>query len=69
MQRLSPVGNDVPSGKKTDWSNQVGKVKKHLLLPGKVLCRHPEENTRIIEFTANRENTSPSTTTKEDGLN
>lgn len=69
MQGLSPVGNDMLSAKTPDGSGQMGKLKKNPLLPGKALCRQPGENTRIIEFTANRENTSLGTTTKEDGVN
>lgn len=47
----------------------MGKLKKQPLLSGKALCRHPGKNMRIVEFTANRDNTSLSTTTKEDRVN
>lgn len=55
------------SNRTPDGSSHRGRLKKHPLLPRKVL--YPGESMKIIAFTANMENTSLSTTSKEDGVN
>lgn len=58
---MSPLGSDMLSARTPDRSGQIGKLEKDPLLSGKVLCEHLGGNTRTVDFSADRDNTSPCT--------